>query len=246
MADISVPLLHASSAETVSSVSLFGEFHVPAEEFVFHETFRAEPDLVIEIERVVATDDLLTPYFWVSDVSPDAFEPAARHDPTIEKLRQLDEFDEATLYRADWTDRIETLIYAYTHIGATIIDAKGEHNEWALRMRFDDRATLNEFNAFLNEEDVAFDLNRLYELSQPRSGGQFGLTPKQYAALTTAWEMGYFELPREVTMEDVASELDIAPQSLSDRLRRAQDALIEEALRVEGPTGHGFSGRADS
>jgi len=37
--------------------------------------------MVIEIERVVATDEgYLTPYFWVSGISPDAFKAAAATD----------------------------------------------------------------------------------------------------------------------------------------------------------------------
>jgi predicted DNA binding protein len=225
-------------------MSLFGEFHVPADEFVFHETFQTLPNLIIEIERVVATDELLTPYFWVSNVSSDTFEAAARDDPTIDRVQQLDDFEEARLYRADWTDRIETLVYAYTHIGAIILEAEGHNSEWNLRMRFDDREKLDQFNEFLSDENISFDLRRLYEIAHPHTGGQFGLTPKQYEALTTAWKMGYFELPRRITMEEVADELDIAPQSLSDRLRRAQDALIEETLRVDAPSDHGFSGVA--
>lgn len=225
-------------------MSLFGEFHVPADEFVFDETFRAEPNTVIEIERVVATDELLTPYFWVSNVSPDEFEPAARDDSTIEQLQQLDEFEEATLYRANWTDRIETLVYAFTCVGAIILGAEGQNDEWILRMRFDDREKLDQFNTYLGDEDIRFELRRLYEIAHPHTGGQFGLTPKQYEALTIAWKMGYFKLPRQVTMEEVASELDIAPQSLSDRLRRAQDVLIEETLRVDAPSDYGFSGVA--
>lgn len=227
-------------------MSIFGEFHVPAGGFAFQETFRTAPGLVIEIERVVAMDELLTPYFWISDVSPDAFETAAREDPTIEQLQRLDEYDEATLYRAHWTDRLDTLMHAYTHIGAAIVAAEGQNNEWELRMRFDDREKLDEFNEYLNDENVSFTLRRLYEITHPRSGGQYGLTRKQTDALTTAWEMGYFDLPRQATMEEVADELGIAPQSLSDRLRRAQNTLFENALRVEGPTDHGFSGTAHS
>ena len=225
-------------------MSIFGEFNVPADTFTFYETLQAEPDMVIEIERVVATDTLLTPYFWVSNVSPEAFEAAAREDPTVEHLHRLDEYDDVTLYRGDWTDRIETLVYAYTHIGAAILDAEGQNDEWILRMRFDDREKLDNFIEYLNDEGVSFSLRHLYEITYPRSGSQFGLSPKQTEALTTAWEMGYFKLPREATMEQVASELGIASQSLSDRLRRAQSTLVKETLRVEGPSEYGFSGRA--
>lgn len=223
-------------------MSIFGEFHVPAAEFTFRETLEANPDTVIEIERVVATDEFLTPYFWVSNVPPDVFEAAAREDPTVEGVRRLDEYEDVTLYRANWTDRTQTLILAYTRVGAAIIGAEGQDGEWVLRMRFDDRDELDGFSEYLNDEDVSFELRRLFEITHPRTGAQFGLTPKQTEALTVAWEMGYFDLPRETTMREVADELGIAPQSLSDRLRRAQRTLVENTLRVEGPTEHCFSG----
>jgi predicted DNA binding protein len=223
-------------------MSLFGEFQIPANEFVFHETFQAEPTMKVEIERVVAADEILTPYFWISHISPTTFAAAAGNDPTIEQLEKLDEFEEATLYRADWVEHIETLVYAYMRIGAAILEAEGQKDEWLFRMRFDDREKFDQFSEFLNEEDVSFDLHQLYEITHPRTRGEFALTPKQYEAVTTAWEMGYFDLPRDTTMKDVADELNIAPQSLSDRLRRAQDKLIGEALRVDDSSGYGFSG----
>lgn len=235
-------LLPVSEPFISRRMSIFGEFWVPAASFAFHDTFQQIPELVIEIERVVATDEILTPYFWVSDISPDDFETVAYDDASIDRLRRLDEYEEATLYRAEWTDRVDTLIYAYTHIGATILDAEGKRDEWMLRLRFDERDNLNGFNEYLQAENIPFELRRLYEISHPKSGGQYGLTPKQTEAMITAWEMGYFALPREATMAEVGKELGISPQSLSDRLRRAQNALIENTLMFEGPTDSALSG----
>lgn len=223
-------------------MSIYGEFHVPSEGFVFHEAFRAEPDMIIEIERTVGTDEILTPYFWVSNVTPEKFEKAASDDPTLTSVQRLDEFDEATLYRTNWTSEVHALVYALTTMGAPIVGAQGGGREWTLRIRFDDRERLEEFTRYLNDQDVSFDLRQLYEISHPRSGTQYGLTPKQTEAITTAWDMGYFDLPREVTMKEVSDALGIAPQSFSDRLRRAEHTLIKNALLVEGPTDHCFSG----
>ncbi|MFC7231820.1 helix-turn-helix domain-containing protein [Saliphagus sp. GCM10025308] len=50
----------------------------------------------------------------------------------------------------------------------------------------------------------------------------------------TAWKRGYFSSP-EVTLEDVASEMDITPQALSNRLRRGYESLIEHTIAVTGP-----------
>lgn len=214
-------------------MSVFGEFRVPADAFAFQETFAAEPDMVIEIERVVATDEeYLTPYFWVSGVTAETFEAAAREDDSFTDLRRLDESTTMTMYRAEWQPHVESLIFAYTSLGASILEAIGHLEEWVLRMRFDDRDNVNAFTEYLNEHDISFQLERLHEIQNPRTGEQYGLTPKQQEALVTAWELGYFALPREASMAEVAEELGITPQSFSDRLRRAQHTLVANTLRV--------------
>lgn len=217
-------------------MSLFGEFHVPSRVLALHETLQGQPDVTIEIERVIATENYLTPYFWVSTDDLEAFEAAADRDRSVRDLQRLDEFDEATLYRAEWKENVESIVYAYMTVGAAILEASGQDGEWELRMRFEDREALGRFQEYCSEQDIQFDLVQLYEISQPRSSGQYGLTGKQYEALTTAWEMDYYESPRAVTLEAVADELGITEQSLSDRLRRAYDQLIAHALVVTAPS----------
>ncbi len=214
-------------------MSIFAEFRVPAEAFAFQKTFAAEPEMVIEIERVVASEEeYLTPYFWVSGIGPETFEAAASTDDTFTNVRRLDESDVMTMYKAEWQDRVESVIFAYTSIGATIMEAKGQSREWILRMRFDDRKNTNAFTELLSENDVSFQLERLHEITNPRTGEQYGLTPKQQEAVTVAWDSGYYDLPRSASMEDIADELGITAQSVSDRLRRAQYTLIANTLRV--------------
>lgn len=217
-------------------MSLFGEFEIPVDCFAFEQTFEQHPELVIDIERVVAADKYLTPYFWITNVDLDAFEETARSDPSVQGIQRLDVFDEATLYRGEWTDQIDTLVYAYTEVGASILEADGDAQGWRLRMRFDDRDALDKFDDYLSETDIPYTLERLYDVVHPRSGTQFGLTPKQHEALTTAWELGFFDLPREASMEEVATELDISSQALSDRLRRAHYQLIKDAFQVVPPS----------
>lgn len=214
-------------------MSVFGEFRIPAEGFVFSETFTAEPEMVIEIERVVATDEeYLTPYFWVSGITGESFEAATAEDDSVAEIRKLDEAEDTTLYRAEWQERVEALVYAFTRIGATIMEAKGHAEEWILRLRFDEQDNVQEFATYLREHDVPYDLVRMHEVQNPRTGEEYGLTPKQQEALITAWEMGYYDSPREASTEAVADELDITPQSLSDRLRRAEYTLVGNTLRV--------------
>jgi predicted DNA binding protein len=215
-------------------MSVYGEFYVPTEEFAFHEALQELPETTLEIERVVATEEVLTPYFWVNGSDFETFMTVSESDPTVQNVRQLDEFERAALFRADWTVDVDTIIHAYTQVGATILEATGQYDEWKLSMRFDEYSDLQQFQAHCNEQAVQFRCTRLHELTQPRTGSRYGLTPKQHDALVTAWEMEYFT-SGDVTLRDVAVELGITPQSLSGLLHRGHRTLIEQTLAVTSP-----------
>ena len=53
------------------------------------------------------------------------------------------------------------------------------------------------------------------------------IPPRQRDILNTAVELGYFEIPREVTLEELAEELEITKTTASTHLRKAEGQLIE-------------------
>jgi len=92
------------------------------------------------------------------------------------------------------------------------------------------------FEAFREfwQRNASFQLHRLTRQGEPESPGD-GLTDSQREALRVAYERGYFEIPRRASLEDVAGELGISASSASERLRRAQTQLIEEAVATTWP-----------
>ncbi|MDS0474670.1 helix-turn-helix domain-containing protein [Natrinema sp. 1APR25-10V2] len=220
-------------------MSLFAEFTLPTNAFALEETLATLPKAVIEVERVVASENLLTPYFWVVNVSEEDFESAAETDSSVRELRRLDSFEETTLYRAEWTENIDSIVYVYTHVEAVILDAIGHHDTWTTQIRFDDRDQLTRFQSYCADRDIDFTIKRLYENTYPHTGRQYGLTEKQYEALVLAWEAGFFESPAETTLDEIAADLGISQQALSQRMRHGYDALIVNTLITEPPPSSG-------
>lgn len=56
------------------------------------------------------------------------------------------------------------------------------------------------------------------------------LTERQIEAVETAFEMGFYEVPREATTADVAAALDIDPATLSEHLQRAERNVLSQQL----------------
>lgn len=108
-----------------------------------------------------------------------------------------------------------------------------ETGGWRQTGWFADREAFREFSSFW-QRNCGFRLHRLTRSGEPERPGD-GLTDRQREALRTAYELGYFDVPRRATLEDVASELDVASSSVSERLRRAQTRLLEETVATTWP-----------
>lgn len=56
------------------------------------------------------------------------------------------------------------------------------------------------------------------------------LSRRQREAVAAAWDVGYYEVPREADVDAVAAELDCALSTASELLRRAESRLVADAL----------------
>jgi hypothetical protein len=217
-------------------MSVIAEFTVPAEQFALYEALCTVPEMTVEVERVVAHDpDRIMPYFWTSDGDYEAFEASARDDPSVEDLTQVDQTENAVLYRANWVRDVESIIYAYTETGAILLDATGQDEHWELRLRFDSQEGLTQLTDFIEEREIAFDLTRLYEPSRPTSQSHVPLTETQEETIRAGLESGYYEIPRETTPSELADQFEISRQAISNRFRRAHRTLAEDAVVVTPP-----------
>ncbi|MFC6875459.1 helix-turn-helix domain-containing protein [Halobellus marinus] len=104
---------------------------------------------------------------------------------------------------------------------------------WRQTGWFANRDTFNEFSSFW-QQNADFQLLRLTHDDESKPAGD-GLTDRQREALRIAYKRGYFEIPRQASLEDIAAELEISASSVSERLRRAQTELIEETVAPTWP-----------
>lgn len=92
------------------------------------------------------------------------------------------------------------------------LNAAGQDGQWHLQLRFDERADFAWFQTHIAEDGLSVDLHRLYNPTQPRAGATPGLMELQQETLIAALEAGYYESPREVTMGELAEEIDVSQQ----------------------------------
>lgn len=59
------------------------------------------------------------------------------------------------------------------------------------------------------------------------------LTRRQQQVIQTAFDMGYYEVPREVSTQDVAEELSLDPSTVAEHLQRAERNLLGQHLSTD-------------
>jgi predicted DNA binding protein len=119
---------------------------------------------------------------------------------------------------------------------AAVIEMHGRDTHWQLRVLFPNRASLSSTSEFCADSGLTFTVRNVQDLQQSTGSGGFGLSTDQYETLVTAAEQGYFDVPRSVTMEQLADSLGISQQAVSERLRRGHRALVNSALRPDEST----------
>lgn len=192
------------------------------------ELFEAVPSLTCEMESVIASSGH---GLWLSGPSQDEIEDALTNASTIGDYSLINSDDGRWLYdiefEPDTVDVFETVLEE----GGTVLSASASNGTWLLSIRVVDRENVSSLYDRLVENDVTPTIVRLFDLAE-ESHTQCGLTARQYETLVAAIDHGYFEIPREVSMQELSEELDISHQALSERLRRAYRALVTSELNV--------------
>jgi predicted DNA binding protein len=214
-------------------MSVVAEFTIGAEEFLLGRLVADRPGVTIELERVVPAAKRVMPYVWGHGSDLERFEADLEADPNVRSVRVLDRLDESVLYRIEWEDPVRELVSGIAETDASILEARGG-DEWTFRIRFEASAGLAAFHEFCRDNDIAYTLNRVYALPDPVLEYPYGLTEPQYETLRAAVDRGYFEIPRGVTFAELAADLGVSEQAVSERVRRGADTVLRATL-LEAP-----------
>lgn len=206
---------------------------IPSDEFALSETFSAVPGAVFECERIIESGgQTIMPLIWARGAGRTALESGLRRDQSVDQFECLAAFDHEFLYRMEWVEQVQLVLQILTNTNATVLDASGNSEHWTLRIMYPYRSELSETSEFCGRYELPFDVERVRELSN-ETVRRYGLTDDQFNALTVACEMGYFDVPRETDLGDLADELGVSHQALSERIRRGHEVLIEETLLLD-------------
>lgn len=218
-------------------MSLIAEYRLSSPKLPLMESLAAVPELTLHVEHEHAENPREpTLFVWAAGGDFEAFETAVDDDRSVASLRVLERLDDRRLYRIQISPRAEVVMSpAGVAVGASQLSVSATHEGLDVRQRFPDHDALRRYNELCREQNVSFSLRRLYGLDSDVSASDsaHGLSQKQCETLRLAVATGYFDVPRGVALGDLAAELGVSSQSVSERLRRGTATLVRRTLPTD-------------
>lgn len=194
-------------------------------------TIRSMSDVDISVIGDAGTDPRRNVYFFRIEAADfDAVEKALAADHTVAEFSTALEMGDQRTYRIEYGDDAKLITPAITDRGGLTLETESYLNGWLLRLQLEGHDTLYELNEYAREEDIRFDVIELKQRGELDSQSEVDLTASQIEALVSAYRHGYYDEPRDVSLDELASLLDISDTAVSGRLRRGAARLIEEMV----------------
>lgn len=204
------------------------DLDLSADAFVLEHLLESVAGVRVELEVLVPVDPAAIPLFWVASDDPDAVDAALRADASVADASLLVSTGEWRLYEATWEAATEDALAPIAGSGTRVQRATADPDGWTLCLLFRSREDVARFVDGCRSRDVDVDLRRVSDPS--RSPADDAVSDRQAEILRAAYEHGYWEVPRGITLAELADEVGVSNTAVSEALRRGIDNLVAETL----------------
>jgi predicted DNA binding protein len=204
---------------------------VRAGDFELGRLLEEIPQIHVELERIVPLHDSVIPLFWTSNGEKEKIITTLEQSPLTESVQYLTEDGKRQLFEVRWSPDVDGLIQNMIVTNARLLEGESIGEGWDFRLQFPSHDELQRFRDMCAEKEIPIILRRLYNPHYPTEGN--GMTSEQHEAVLTAYERGYFEIPRNTSLSELAEIFGISDSAYSQRLRRGISSLVYTTM-VEG------------
>lgn len=202
---------------------------------------RTEGSIVIHLETPVNQEDGI-PTAVISaerdeSITWEEFEQLLEEDPTVREATAFGGGEHCQVYHVTMEPGSVVLISPLSvKMSIHIVEAWSvEGPQWRVRIHAPSRSHLTRYFEECKNIGASIELNKLYERTDESPGGraihpESVLTDDQWAAMSTAYKMGYFNQPRECSLDDVGAELEVSASATGRRIQRGVSNLIGAML----------------
>ncbi|MFT4891777.1 MAG: putative DNA binding protein [Halobacteriales archaeon] len=192
---------------------------------------RGHPDSRIHVERIVPAGGAYLPYFWTDAATVQGVAEKLEEAPAVDACAVVDVVDDEALVRVEWLDPSVDFLEIVHDTGGAVLEAICTRTGWTVTLRFDDHADLGRCYRTCIGDGIQVTVTSVRGPTSPRhEDPASALTARQRRTLFEAYERGYFEVPRQTELADLAGDMGVSDTAVSQRLRRGTAALVEKVL----------------
>jgi predicted DNA binding protein len=186
----------------------------------------------LDVEQAVAADpDSPVLFVWASGGDFEEFEALAPDDDSVASISRIEDAGDRRLYRVQVADTDEPVLYPLDErLEASRLSVSSSADGLDVRLRFPDRESLSSYRPLVADRGVEVIVRGVYDQTGATPDSAFSLTEKQREALSKAVEAGYYDIPRSASLAEVADDLGVSQQSISERLRRGIANFVRNGL----------------
>ena len=186
---------------------------------------RSFPDASLRLLTGVPMDDRTLELGETRGEDPRAVVEAIRAQPAVRSLELLHRDEERSLSKYETSDQA-----LFQFLGGSSLLPEFPLVVEDGVMSFGITASRADFEAFGDRLDASGLRYELLSVVHRDESGGGPLTDRQLECLTVAWRMGYFEVPRDASLADVAGALDVDTSTVSETVRRGTQRVLEQFL----------------
>ncbi len=211
-------------------MAVIAHLRIPAESFELGRILDVEHSGTIELENMVPLGEKAVPFFSVSDDVRESFEDSVENHPSVEGIVEVTRHDSERLYSLDWNVGRDVFFQGVLELHGQLLSATGTACTWEFEIRFRTHEALSEFQDYCANAHITLEVGRIYNPVRPGTGMWYGVTQPQRETLMRTVQGGYYSIPRRMSTQELADELGISDQAVTERLRRAIVALTDNTL----------------
>ncbi len=211
-------------------MSVIVELSIEPDEFELGRILVLSGATNLTLETMVPLGERSIPFFRLFDDDSTEFERAVRDHDAVDRLELVNRHDGESLYALEWRTADDAFLTLITEANAHLLEASGTPDAWQFELRFPSHDQVTGFAEACADNDITFDIERVFNPTRPDAGPWYGLTKPQRETLVYAVEQGYYAIPRQVSTNELAEDLGISDQAVTERLRRAIGTLTRNTL----------------
>ncbi|MDQ2054656.1 helix-turn-helix domain-containing protein [Halobellus sp. H-GB7] len=212
-------------------MSITAKVHIEHEHLALVPTLERLDGVKIRVITQGTTDPGSTYFpFLIEYDDSEELEAALEADVTVEEFELIDRTNDTAIYYIKHTPQTRLISSIVTEENGFLVHTETKDGGWLVHLLLPDRAALNTIWEYAIANDIALDIIEIYSNEDAGGESSYGLTDEQRAALQLAFAKGYFNEPRDISLSEVAEEMDLSSTAMSGRLRRGMRNLIAATI----------------